>query len=105
MPGECILNARLSLIYLAMILLCTLGGFLAGEYVQSAGKSFASHQKQLYFSSFPKFRRFDNRQMLDEVKTYRWQLLSVISSIGGFLLGVSLVLKSDAKSLQARAST
>ena len=87
-------STKLSLVYLSIIFTCTLSGFLAGQYICRAESAFMSHQKQLYFSSYPRFNRIDNREDLRKMPVIESQLLIIVASVAGFLLGSVLVFKS-----------
>lgn len=85
------MNAKLTAIYFTLIVMCTAAGFLAGEALQNVEKSFISHQRQMYFGTFPKKVRAYDMLRWQENHDLQLQLLSLATSVGGFLLGVVLV--------------
>lgn len=90
------MSAKVALIYLSTIIVCTVAGFLAGECVKNVEGSFLAHQKQMYYGSFPgKMRGFDQMRW-QEMHELQLQLITLGTSIGGFLLGATLVSRNAA---------
>ena len=98
------MTAKLAGIYLTMVLLCTASGFLAGESVRNIEKSFIAHQRQMYFGVFPsKVRGFEAIRW-QEQHNLQLQLITLSTTVAGFLLGVVLINRNEALSNSRKAA-
>ncbi len=91
------MSAKLLLIYFAIILACTVAGFLAGQYLQNIVSVFLGHQDQMYYDLLPKLTSL-NKPLVLEIQKVQLQFISFMTTVCGFVLGASLITRSRALS-------
>lgn len=85
------MTAKTAAIYLMMIGIYTIGGFIAGECVKHAESTFMAHQIQMYNGIFPGIHNQFDQIRWQEAHQMQAQIITIITSMIGFIMGATIV--------------